>query len=109
MKKRVEKKHITFEWKVIAICGFHHSVKSSVRHKSMCEDVFPKYLSRLMLMDEIQDKLAAFSEEIFLKLIGLHFDTPSSQWYLRNFEISLLPDARALLRERAHVRHFKAT
>jgi len=61
----VEEKLITFEWKVIATCGFQGSIDDSRGHMPTLESVLPRYFFRPALVYEIKDKLANFLEGMF--------------------------------------------
>ncbi len=55
LKKAVGKKLTTLERNVTATCGFHHSIEDTIGHKPICmRDVFPKYLFRLIFVDDIR-------------------------------------------------------
>jgi len=61
----VEEKLITFEWKVIATCGFQGSIDDSRGHMPTWESDLPRYFFRPALVYEIKDELANFLEGIF--------------------------------------------
>ncbi len=61
----MEGKLITFEWKVIAICGFQGSIDDSRGHMPTSESELPRYFFRPVLVYEIKDKLGNFLEGIF--------------------------------------------
>ncbi len=61
----MEEKLKTFEWKVIATCGFQGSIDNSRGHMPTWESDLPGYFFRPVLVYEIKNKLANFLEGIF--------------------------------------------
>ena len=61
----MEEKLITFEWKVIATCGFQGSIDDSRGHMSMWENGLRKHFFRPVVVYEIKDNLVDFFEGIF--------------------------------------------
>ena len=62
----MEEKLITFEWRVIATCGFQGSIEDSRGHMPTWESDLPRYFFRPVVVYEIKDKLVNFLERIFL-------------------------------------------
>ncbi len=61
----MEGKLITFEWKVIATCGFQGSIDDSRGQISTSKSDLHRYFFRPVLVYEIKDKLGNFLEGIF--------------------------------------------